>query len=162
MRQVVALDLATRTGWAYGLAHLNRPVFGTCKIIAPPDEPGAFYVHFSRWLAEFLTEVNARVVIYESPVLPRLTRIETLRRLYWMGGQTEMICASREADCYEAAPSTVKKFWTGSGAAKKADMMASARARGYCVTDDNQADALALWHYYCSSVCNAGRKRGRT
>ncbi len=40
--------------------------------------------------------------------------------------------------------STVKKHFTGSGKAKKPDMIAAAQARGWAPTDDNQADALAV------------------
>jgi crossover junction endodeoxyribonuclease RuvC len=153
---IVALDLATKTGWAYGHAHSGFPVFGTYKIDTSADEPGAFYVNFSQWLGGFLDSARAVIVVFESPVLPRLTRIQTLRRLYWLAGQVELFCAYRRIECYEAAPSAVKKSWVGSGAAKKADMVAMAKARGYNVTDDNQADALALWHYYVQRHAHGG------
>jgi hypothetical protein len=42
---------------------------------------------------------------------------------------------------------TIKKFWTGSGRAKKPDMIAEAQKRGYELVDDNQADAVALYVY---------------
>jgi crossover junction endodeoxyribonuclease RuvC len=158
MKYVVALDLATKTGWAAGFATL-RPAYGTYKV---EGSEGAFYAAFDEWLPTILGVYRDPVVIYESPVLPRFTRIETLRRLYWMGGHVEMICNRRGIACYEAPLTTVKKFWTGSGRAKKPDMVKAAQERGFAVSDDNQADALALWHYCCSSVCNAGRKRGRT
>ena len=41
---------------------------------------------------------------------------------------------------------TIKKFWTGKGNAKKPDMLQAARERGYNPTDDNAADALAIYH----------------
>ncbi len=46
---------------------------------------------------------------------------------------------------YEGVPvGTIKKSWTGNGAAKKDAMIAEARKRGYEVIDDNEADALAI------------------
>lgn len=42
---------------------------------------------------------------------------------------------------------TIKKFWTGSGRAKKPDMIAEAVKRDYNIVDDNEADAIALYHY---------------
>jgi hypothetical protein len=39
---------------------------------------------------------------------------------------------------------TVKKHATGSGNAGKPAMIAAARARGFNLTDDNEADALAI------------------
>ncbi len=41
----------------------------------------------------------------------------------------------------------VKKFWTGSGAATKVDMINAAKARGYDVKNDNAVDALAVLSY---------------
>ena len=44
-------------------------------------------------------------------------------------------------------PTTIKKFWTGTGKADK-DFMVEQTQRLYPkVTDDNASDAIALWHY---------------
>ena len=45
------------------------------------------------------------------------------------------------------AISTVKKHFAGSGKAKKPDMIAAARSRGWSPGDDNEADALAVLSY---------------
>lgn len=42
---------------------------------------------------------------------------------------------------------TLKKFWTGKGNAKKPDMIRVARERGFEPDTDNEADALAGWHW---------------
>jgi hypothetical protein len=42
---------------------------------------------------------------------------------------------------------TIKKYWTGSGRAKKPDMIAEAQKRGYDIVDDNEADSVALYVY---------------
>jgi Holliday junction resolvasome RuvABC endonuclease subunit len=42
---------------------------------------------------------------------------------------------------------TLKKFWTGNGHAKKPDMIHAARERGFEPDTDNEADALAGWHW---------------
>jgi Holliday junction resolvasome RuvABC endonuclease subunit len=42
---------------------------------------------------------------------------------------------------------TLKKFWTGKGNAKKPDMILAARERGFEPATDNEADALAGWHW---------------
>jgi Holliday junction resolvasome RuvABC endonuclease subunit len=42
---------------------------------------------------------------------------------------------------------TLKKFWTGSGNATKPDMIRVARERGFEPDTDNEADALAGWHW---------------
>lgn len=42
---------------------------------------------------------------------------------------------------------TLKKFWTGKGNAKKPDMIDAARKRGFEPATDNEADAIAGWHW---------------
>ena len=42
---------------------------------------------------------------------------------------------------------TIKKHATGKGNAGKADVIAAMRALGHPVTDDNEADALAILHW---------------
>ena len=49
---------------------------------------------------------------------------------------------------YQGVPvGTIKKHATGLGNASKAAMIAAMQAKGYPVTDDNEADALALLHW---------------
>jgi hypothetical protein len=49
---------------------------------------------------------------------------------------------------YEGVPvGTIKRHATGRGNAPKEAMIASARARGYCPADDNEADAIAILHW---------------
>ena len=42
---------------------------------------------------------------------------------------------------------TIKKHATGKGNAGKAEIIAAMRALGHPVTDDNEADALAILHW---------------
>ena len=46
---------------------------------------------------------------------------------------------------YSGVPvGTIKRHCTGKGNAGKAEMIAAVQAKGYPITDDNEADALAL------------------
>ena len=56
---------------------------------------------------------------------------------------------------------TIKKSFTGSGNAKKAEMIAEAQRRGYMTDDDNEADAIALAEYARArgTVGEYGRKK---
>lgn len=60
---------------------------------------------------------------------------------------THMVCDSFNVDAIGVNLATVKKSFTGSGRAKKEDMMVQAKARGFKVVDDNDADALAILHW---------------
>ena len=49
---------------------------------------------------------------------------------------------------YQGVPvGTIKKHATGKGNAGKAEVIQAMRAKGHPVTDDNEADALAILHW---------------
>jgi Holliday junction resolvasome RuvABC endonuclease subunit len=49
---------------------------------------------------------------------------------------------------YQGVPvGTIKRHATGKGNAGKAEVIAAMKALGHPVTDDNEADALALLHW---------------
>lgn len=56
-------------------------------------------------------------------------------------------CVDNKITFESVGVGTLKKFWTGKGNAKKPDMMAEARKRGFEPDTDNEADALAGWHW---------------
>ena len=53
---------------------------------------------------------------------------------------------------------TIKRHVTGKGNAGKSEMVSAVRARGYLVTDDNEADALAVLDWALAQ--SAGRTVG--
>lgn len=56
-------------------------------------------------------------------------------------------CLSKEIAFESVGVGTLKKFWTGNGAASKEQMKDAARKRGFEPASDNEADALAGWHW---------------
>jgi Holliday junction resolvasome RuvABC endonuclease subunit len=59
-----------------------------------------------------------------------------------------MIWCEERGIPYEAVPvGTLKKFWTGKGNASKGEMIEAARERGFEPASDNEADAIAGWHW---------------
>ena len=75
------------------------------------------------------------------------SNLDTSRKLIGLASHVEVVCHKRGVVARECNVSTVKKFWAGTGHAKKPDMVAAARAQGFDVTDHNVADALAVWAY---------------
>lgn len=71
-------------------------------------------------------------------------------RLGELGGVIRMACLDAGVEkIIEVPPSTLKKFWTGSGRASKAEMIAEVNERfspDYHCTNDDIADAIALSH----------------
>lgn len=158
---ILALDLATSTGFCYGDGS-QTPVVSTKRMQSTGKDVGAFAVDFWKFLDPLLERVQPRVVIFEAPTLPaakvnRATgelegsaqNIHTLRKLYGLAAITEMACTFREITCRETSLNTVKKELAGHGHASKAQMMDAARRAGIELTPgdeaEDEADAFGVW-----------------
>lgn len=144
-RPILALDLATTTGWACGAPEAD-PRFGTLRLPSTGDEIGRFLAIFEDWLLDFLTVETPALVVFEAPILTRgNTSPVVARKLMGLANATETVCYRRETRCEQANLMTVKKAFAGHGRAEKHEMVAAARARGWEVRNDNEADATAVW-----------------
>lgn len=158
--KILALDLATATGWAIGFPSDLVPRFGTHVLPSTGTNIGAFGVAFEDWLIGVLNAEQPEAVLYEQPSIFMKSQPATLIKLNGLAYHCETICnrlGFRRYYCVN--PSQLKKYWTGSGKAKKPDMIAAARRRGWDVRDDNAADAAAAWAWgvYCFAPAHAGR-----
>lgn len=147
---ILALDLATHCGWAVNPPH-EEPDFGTEVLPSTGKNVGRFIAAYDVWLRQMLEIQKPVLVIYEQPSLFAKSTPDTVIKLNGLATHTEFICHKQGLKCLSANPSQLKKFFTGSGKAKKDDMVAAARRRGWRVGDDNQADACAVraWAIYC-------------
>ena len=153
---ILALDLGTTTGWA--LRSANGPVaHGFVSFKSQRFEGGGMrYLRFGRWLTDMLT-LNAP----KTGAQANLTGIgavyfEEVRRhlgvdaAHVYGGLLATLTAWCEHHQipYQGVPvGTIKRHATGKGNAGKAEVIAAMKALGHPVTDDNEADALALLHW---------------
>lgn len=141
---LLALDLATRVGFCRGRGD-SLPVVGSYALDAQPHEIGAFLSEFELWLASVLTDAEPEIVIFESPAPAGFNSLASIRKTLGLAGLTEMVCFRRNIEVREVAPATVKKALTGSGRAKKPEMMAAARAFGIDPQFHDEADAFGVW-----------------
>lgn len=143
---VLALDLATRVGWATdGLA---GPIHGT-RQLPKGDRAAALYM-MGRFLKTKVSESAPDLIVFETPVMtgPGLIMAEaTARLLIGMAGVVEAICHSMRIEYADVPVNTIRKFFTDNGRAKKADVLERCHQIGWSPKDDNEADALALWAY---------------
>ncbi|NDE16409.1 hypothetical protein EBZ80_15905 [bacterium] len=146
MSAILALDLATQTGWAYhanGLISSGSEGFKLKK----RDGPGQRFFRFRTWLREQIVEVKPERVVYE----------EVMR---WSSGaaakcycgllaivQTE--CEAKEIKYEGVHVGTIKKSATGNGNATKEQMIRAAMEQGFRPQDDNEADALHILLLFC-------------
>ena len=157
---ILALDLGTTTGWA--LRSANGPVaHGFVSFKSQRFEGGGMrYLRFGRWLADMLA-LSGQQGGSQTGSQTNLTGIgsiyfEEVRRhlgvdaAHVYGGLLATLTAWCEHHQipYQGVPvGTIKRHATGKGNAGKAEVIAAMKALGHPVTDDNEADALALLHW---------------
>ena len=148
MRRILALDLGTTTGMA-ATNHFGLIVSGSIKFTPKKkDHPALRWHNFRDWLSDAMESHNPSVVYYEEVMRHVGTRAAHMYGAFQ--AFLELSCYSRGIEICPVAVGTIKKFATGKGNADKAAMIQAARAGGYDVADDNEADALHLLRYAIS------------
>ena len=143
---VLALDLGTNTGWA--MQPINGPIaHGWLSLKGGRYSGGGMrYLLFSRWLSDLYSMSGEFSAVYFEEV----RRHASTDSAHVYGGLMATLtawCESRNIP-YQGVPvGSIKKHATGKGNADKAAMVAAMQALGHPVTDDNEADALALLHW---------------
>lgn len=145
---VLALDMARLTGWAYGELRCS----GTEDLAYLPEEThGVKMLRFRGWLDRTFWP---SAVVYE-----KAHHRGGAATLNGIGMQTvlQCWCHQRGAEAIGVHTATLKKHATGSGRAKKPEMIAAAKARWpeIEIVDDNHSDALWLLDYYQTQLASA-------
>ena len=107
---------------------------------------GMRYLRFKRWLGEIKTIAGDIHAIYFEEV----RRHVGVDAAHVYGGLMATLTTWSEHHhiAYQGVPvGTIKKHATGKGNASKEEVILAMQAKGYAVTDDNEADALALLHW---------------
>lgn len=163
MSGILALDLARKCGFAWAptetlLAwpatplewHSSGPPAGIFSGVhkLPDGSGGRVFRAYDHWLSDAITDWQPDLIVIEGPGgFVRQAYPAHLRFSLGLVAHTERVGWVREVRVREVPPASVKKRWTGSGKAKKPQMVAEARARGFEPIDDNHADALAILDY---------------
>lgn len=144
MKNILALDIATNTGWktktASGVWNL-KPNRG--------ESEGMRVVRFKSKVKELITLENIDLISYERPAGMHKASIMVASE---MVGVLKDLCIELNIDlaCYSA--SEIKKFATGKGNAKKDAMIDAAKQLGFNPKDDNEADAIHLYNLTVKDV----------
>lgn len=167
-RTILALDLGTKTGWALansyidGIenveddrclftwaarnAHEGDLVHGTLDLSNDRFEGGGMrYLRLLRWLDKISDLVRIDEVYFEE-----VRRHIGTDASHVYGGFLGILTSWCERGCipYQGIPvGTIKKYIAGKGTANKQMVIDAVNARGYRVTDHNEADAMALLLY---------------
>lgn len=141
---ILALDLGTTTGWALRNAGVIQHGFISFKT-GRYEGGGMRYLRFGRWLNEIAASAEIGAVYFEE-----VRRHAGVDAAHVYGGLLATLSAwcERRNVPYQGVPvGTIKRHATGKGNAGKEVVIAAMRVHGHPVTDDNEADALALLHW---------------
>ena len=152
---VLALDLATRSGWA--LLDCGRVESGVETFdVKRGESPGMRYVRFNRWLQDVVCPGSAE---------PRVGLIVFEQAHQRGGAATEVaagfttrvleFCARASIEHAAVHSARLKKWTTGRGNADKAAMLETVARRWRRVDTDDEADAVALLHYALAELVPA-------
>lgn len=151
---VLCLDLATQMGWCEGEPG-QKPTSGTVRLAPQGSSPAAVYGGLIDWLATRLTTFRYRMVVFEAPLDPRWQKqprsAATGRLLLGLCGITEGVCyQTGHHRVWEANVQDVRYHVLGArppaGEGKKL-VMQRLKLLGHEFSDDNEADAIAVWLY---------------
>ena len=160
--RIIALDLASTTGFAYG-GHTGMTDYSGALNLRLEQKSekdkgkftGKSFRNFYLWLddviqSELLVYPGEPItIVYERPSLRPMWH--TQRIAHGLAGMVEMLegkYAHKGVVCTNVPPKGIKKFFTGAGNADKELMLVTAREIYPDCVDDNEADAIALFHYW--------------
>lgn len=146
---VLALDLATKTGYAVNASGVTTSGAVTFERKSPEEHPGARYTRFQRWLRERIALDKPKLIVFEEP----MGHFQSAAAAFIIIGLRGIMMST--ASYYGiptlGVPQTKLKKWaTGKGNAKKEDMIRAMRSRWPDVPFDtnDECDALLLLQYW--------------
>ena len=152
--RVLALDLATTTGWAYG-APGSIPKFGHLRFAKPGASRAETYRAFRGWLNAKWAKAPD-MIVYESPAVPSImagkTNIDTIKLLVGLAEHLEE-WAYQRIELREARVADVRVHFIGQNmksAFAKAKTFEQCHVLGWKVENNDEADACALWDFQCA------------
>jgi hypothetical protein len=159
MTDILALDVATSTGFARGKIG-EAPVCSSIKF--GTDDGDVVFAAAMTWLNEYLAGCGVPdMMIIEALLPPDAMKNETSRqvrdRLAGLHGVVRAVAHKHGVvRIAQAAVGDVRAHFISASKLKrkqaKAAVMAQCKALGWAVADDNAGDAAALWSYGCAIV----------
>ena len=148
---VLALDLATKTGHALLAGGVITHGAQAFQAVHEDEHPGARYLRFQRWLRTRISEDKPGLIVVEMAGHFRSLPAQSI----CVGFRGILLSTSSYygIPLFEVANSTLKKWAAGHGRADKEMMLKAARKRWPAerFVDDNACDAFLLLRYWMES-----------
>jgi crossover junction endodeoxyribonuclease RuvC len=168
MTKTLALDLATRLGFALG-TRSGVIVSGSRQLPKTGDDLGTFGRAFRDWLVKGIKRHSPDLIVYEQPILRGVgTNINTLRKLYGLAfmveviaGDAELLALNHPIPVQEINNADWIKHFLGAGNvprnsdARKKAVFRMCQIRGWRPGDYDEGDALAILDYAHASASPA-------
>jgi hypothetical protein len=145
---ILALDLATKTGWA--LERDGQPPLMDYEDFSqsPGAHPGDVFVDFRQWFIPFCQKHKPARIIYEAPWLDSgKSAAATMEFLIQITGIVVADAAAFKLPISKASTNSVRSFFVGNQHAKKPVVMAECVRRGWKPPNFDASDAAALLAY---------------
>lgn len=123
---VLALDLATTTGWAWHRPGMGRPFFGAFRLPGGAQDVGEPAAALEAWLVDLFGRVassGAPVthVFFEAQHIAAKINVATVYRLIGLGATAEKVAFQHGARAYKVSISEWRKHFIGRGGGFKRD-----------------------------------------
>ena len=159
---ILALDIATRTGWALGKPS-GAPTSGSYRFGQFHSEPHEVFGAALKWFSEFLKQQDPLpdMLIVEAMLPPLAMKGQTSRavrdRLAGLHGTLLGVAQLRGiGEIASASVGDVRAHFIGDRACRreqaKREVMRQCEMQGWPAQDHNAADACALWSYACTLI----------
>ena len=144
MIKILALDMATKLGWATNVA---LPVASGVEVfdVGRGASPGSRYFKFVKWVQDRIKEIQPDLVVYEQASQRGGSATEIL-----IGFTTHLqsVCFIKKIEHVAIRADHIKIHATGKGKAEKEDMIKACVSKlGIVPIDDNHCDALWILNY---------------
>lgn len=139
---ILAIDPGTHCGWAVR-SEAGDVISGEWELKGSRyDGGGMRYVILRKFLEQVIDSCHPSIVVYEE--VRRHMGVDAAHVYGGIVAVIQAVCEERQMPYAGIPVGTVKKFATGSGAAKKDDMIAAANKKwnaAYTAKDNNEVDA---------------------
>lgn len=152
--KILALDLGSTTGFASG-SNEKITGHGTREWMVKDSEHGGrffsneSFAQFFNWLHPLGKHID--LIVCEKPNVygtGGFSSFHANRVLFGMYGIVQAVAGGWQKALIPVSATSVKKFWTEDGRADKNKMLLHAAKRNLAITNHNECDAVAIYHYY--------------
>jgi hypothetical protein len=155
---ILALDLAKRTGWARGRLDSEAPTFGSVQFGKDEASNYARFAHALRWAVDIFKNDPPDVLVIEAPIrVQGFSQQQGAKILFGLPAVITAVAYEcgvftiREHDVPDIRQVFIGRRRLKTDPAKEATVR-RCKQLGWFVEDDNAADAAALWFYECARI----------